>query len=114
MIKKLINWFQNWKYKQEIVAIPALLFIFYVCNYFFTFMFPNGSFFDFASQIETLVNNIVTFIVAITVANISLRIIFPKIYKYLRSEFYEFDFENRMNIAVAILITFIIASALIF
>jgi len=112
---KIINWFKNWKYRQEFIAIPILLGTFYLVNFIFTIMFPNSAFFDFASQIETIINNIVTFIVAIAVANLSIRISFPKIYKYLREDFYDFKFiEQKNTYAVAILIAFIIAAALIF
>jgi hypothetical protein len=114
-MKKLINWFKNWKYKQEFITIPILLFIFYLCNYIFILLFPNNAFFDFASQIETIINNIIMFIIAITAANLSLQIIFPKIYKFLREDFYNFEFiEHKNTYAVAILICFIIAAALIF
>ena len=115
---KIKNWFINWKYKQEFITIPLLLFIFYLCNYFFQIFFPTGAYFDFTSQIETIINNIVMFIIAITAANFSIRIIFPNIYKWLREDFYEFngtmDKKMKNNYAVAILITFIIAAALIF
>ena len=114
-MKKIINWLKNWEYRQEAIAIPILLFIFYIFNYIFITIFPNGGFFDFASQIETIINNIVMFIIAITAANLSLRIIFPKIYKFLREDFYNFEFIDHKNTyAVAILICFIIAAALIF
>lgn len=117
-MKKIIIWFKNWKYKQEFIAIPLLLFVFYLCNFIFTLMFPNGAFFDFASQIETIFNNIVMFIIAITAANLSIQIIFPNIYKWLRGTFYDFngdmDKKTKSNYAVAILIAFIIAAALIF
>ena len=108
------TWFLNSKYHEEMIAIPIVIFVFYLCNYIFTALFPNGAFFDFASQIETLINSVVTFFVAITVANISIRIIFPNIYKYLRNEFYNFNIEQKSTYAVAILIAFIIAAALIF
>lgn len=108
------TWFLNSKYHEEMIAIPIIIFIFYLCNYIFTAMFPNSAFFDFASQIETFLNNIVMFIIAITVANISISIIFPNIYKYLRNEFYNFNIEQKSTYAVAILIAFIIAAALIF
>ena len=117
-MKKLINWFKNWKYKQEAIAIPILLFIFYVCNYFFTILFPNSAFFDFVSQIGTIVNNIIMFIIAITSANLAIYISFPNVYKWIRGTFYDFNGEMDKNLkskfAVAILITFIIAAALIF
>lgn len=108
------TWFLNSKYHEEIIAIPIIIFVFYLCNYIFTSFFPNGAFFDFASQIETLISGIVTFFIAITVANISLKFIFPNIYKYLRNEFYNFNIEQKTTYAVAILIAFIVAAALIF
>lgn len=115
---KFINWFKNWKYKEEIVAIPILLTVFYICNWIFTIIFPDSAFFDFPSQIETIIHNIVTFIIAITSANLAIWISFPNIYKWLRGTFYDFNGEMnkelKSNYAVAILITFIIASALIF
>lgn len=116
-MKKIWNKFKNWKYHEEIIAISILLFIFYICNLIFTIMFPNSAFFDFVSQIETIINNIVTFVVAISVANISIWIIFPNIYHFLRKNFYDFNdicIEDKYKYSIYILITFIIASALIF
>lgn len=115
---KIKNWFINWKYKQEFIAIPILLGIFYLCNFIFTLFFPNSAFFDFPSQIESIIHNIVKFIVAITSANLAIWISFPNIYKWLREDFYNFNgtMDQKMKniFAVAILITFIIAAALIF
>lgn len=117
---KLINWFKNWnwKYKEEFIAIPILLTVFYFCNFLFAVIFPGSAFFDFPSQIETIVHNIVTFIIAITSANLAIWISFPNIYNFLRTTFYDFngelDKKTKSNYAVAILIVFIIAAALIF
>jgi hypothetical protein len=117
-MNKLINWFKNWKYKEEIIAIPILLCVFYIFNFIFSLFFPNSAFFDFASQIETILHNILVFIIAITSANLAIWISFPNIYKWLRGTFYDFNGEMekklKSNYAVALLITFIIAAALIF
>lgn len=117
-MKKLINWFKNWKYRQEFIAIPILLGTFYIVNFIFTVIFPGSAFFDFPSQIETIVHNIVTFIIAITSANLAIWISFPNIYNFLRTTFYDFngelDKKTKSNYAVAILIAFIIAAAIIF
>ena len=107
-------WFLKSKYHEEMIVIPIIIFLFYLCNYIFITMFPSGAFFDFISQIETIINNIVMYIIAITVANLTLRIIFPNIYDYLRNDFYNFKIEQKSTHAVAILITFIIAAAIIF
>lgn len=117
-MKNILLKIKNWKYKEEMIAIPILLGVFYLCNFIFTIFFPSSAFFDFPSQVETIIHNIVTFIIAITSANLAIWISFPNIYNFLRTTFYDFngelDKKTKSNYAVAILITFIIAAAIIF
>lgn len=117
-MKNILLKIKNWKYKEEMIAIPILLGVFYLCNFIFTIFFPGSAFFDFPSQMETIIHNVVTFIIAITSANLAIWISFPNIYKWLRGTFYDFngemDSELKSKFAVAILITFIIAAAIIF
>ena len=120
--KNLINKIKQNKtfqtYKEEMIAIPTLLFLFYLLNNLFIIMFPNGAFFDYVSQIETIIFKSVLFVIAMSAAHLALRISFPKIYKFLNEEIYhkfnEIEKNTARNYAVGFILVFIIASALIF
>ena len=91
--------------------------MFFLLNFLFLSIFPNGSFYDFVSQMETLFFNIVTYLISIWVAHFMIRITFPNIYKYLHEIYH--DFENltkkEKNIfAFATLFISILSSAIIF
>lgn len=122
MMKKLWLKFKNTDffqtYKEEMVGIPILILIFYCINFIFIYLFPNGAFFDFASQIETIIYSILKFLVAVWTSHFMIRISFPKIYKHLHDNIYNnFDklsLVNKNNYTVYILIAMIIMAGLIF
>lgn len=105
-------------YKEEMVVIPILILMFYIINILFISMFPNGAFFDFASQIETIFYSILKFLIAIWTAHFMIRITFPKIYYHLHNNIYHnFDklptvYKNKYS--VYILIAMLIVGGLIF
>jgi len=105
-------------FKEEMVVVPLAIICFYLFNSLLLFLFPHSAFFDFFSVIETLVSKIVTFIVALWVAHLSLRVSFPKVYKFLHDDFYH-DFDSipkdkKIEYAIKFILIFIIAAALIF
>lgn len=121
-MKKLINKIKNSDffktYKEEIVVIPILIFIFYIINMSFINIFPNGAFFDFASQIETIFYSILKFLIAIWTAHFMIRITFPKIYYHLHNNIYH-NFDKLSTVhknkyTVYILIAMLIVAGLIF
>jgi len=105
-------------YKEEMVVVPLVILAFYLLNGLLISMFPHSSFFDFFSQIETIVSKIVLFVVALWVAHLSLRVSFPKVYKFLHEDFYQnfdsYTTEKKIEIAVKFILVFILAAALIF
>lgn len=107
-----------WKtYKEEIIVIPILIFLFYILNYLFISVFPNGSFFDFASQMETLFFNILTYLISIWVAHFMIRITFPNVYKHLHKIYHNFEYlriKDKNIYAFATLFISILAAAIIF
>ena len=105
-------------FKEELVAVPLLILFFYLFNFLLITIFPNGAFFDFFSEIETIVSKIVVFLVALWTAHLSLRIAFPKIYKFLHDEVYQ-NFENisqekKVEYTIKFILVFILAAALVF
>lgn len=121
-MKKFLNKIKNsdfiQTYKEEIIVIPTILLGFFLINQFFIFMFPTGAFFDYVSEIETLVNRALRVFVALFVAHLGLRMSFPAIYKYMHKKIY-FNFnslpeESKIKYSVIFIITFIITTALIF
>jgi hypothetical protein len=105
-------------YKEEMIVVPAILIIFFLFNSFLVYMFPNSAFFDYYSEIETLLSKIVVFLVAVWTARLALRVSFPKMYKFMHQEIYhKFDslpMDKKMQYSIIYLVTFIIAAALIF
>lgn len=117
-IKKIFKseFFQT--YKEEMLAVPMLLGGFWLFNRIFTLMFPNSAFFDYVSQIETIIFKIIVFIISVSTAHLALRLSFPSVYKFLNIEIYH-NFNALPKItarkyAVAFILVFIIASAIIF
>lgn len=105
-------------YKEELVVVPILVIAFYYINHYLISEFPNSAFFDFFSQIETLMFKGISFAIAIWISHLGLRIAFPKVYKYLHNNFYD-KFENieddkKVEYSVKFILVFIIAAALIF
>lgn len=105
------------QYKEEIIAVPLLIVLFYIFNSIMIAIFPTSGFFDFYSQLENLVSNLVIMVVAVWTAHLAFRISFPKIYKYLKSNIYDFEKiseEKKVQYSIYLIITFIISSAIIF
>lgn len=105
-------------FKEELVAVPLLVLFFYLFNFLMITIFPNGAFFDFYSEIETIVSKIVIYLVALWTAHLSLRIAFPKIYKFLHDEVYHnfenLDHDKKIGYTINFILVFILAAALIF
>jgi hypothetical protein len=105
-------------YKEEMVAIPVLLLVYYFLNYIFIVLFPNSAFFDYASEIETIFSRSIRVLVALFIAHLTLRMSFPSVYKYLHENIYfkfnDLDKKAKDNYAVIFILVFIIATALIF
>ena len=105
-------------FKEEILVVPLILLGFYLFNTLMVTLFPNGAFFDFFSQMETVISKIFLFFVALWVAHLSLRVSFPKVYKFLHEDFYHnfeaIPLEKKIEYAVKFILVFILAAALIF
>jgi hypothetical protein len=105
-------------YKEELVAIPVLLLLYYILNSVFIKLFPNSAFFDYISEIETIISRAIRVIIALFIAHITLRMSFPVVYKHLHESLYdkfnELDQKTKDNYAVCFILVFIIATALIF
>lgn len=105
-------------YKEEMIAIPVLLLVYYFLNHIFILLFPNSAFFDYASEIETIFSRSIRVLVALFIAHLTLRMSFPSVYKYLHENIYfkfnDLDKKAKDNYAVIFILAFIIATALIF
>lgn len=125
-MKKIINKIKNYittrdfykVYKEELVFIPIILIIFYTINTIFTMLFPNSAFFDFFSQLETILYKLVNVFIAFFIAHFALNISFPAVYKYLHTNIYH-SFSNlpendKVKYSIAFILIFILATSLIF
>lgn len=105
-------------YKEEMIAIPVLLLVYYFLNNIFILLFPNSAFFDYASEIETIFSRSIRVLVTLFIAHLTLRMSFPSVYKYLHENIYfkfnDLDKKAKDNYAVIFILVFIIATALIF
>lgn len=105
-------------YKEELVAIPVLLLLYYILNSVFIKLFPNSAFFDYISEVETIISRTIRVFIALFIAHISLRMSFPVVYKHLHESLYDkfnqLDKKTKDNYAVCFILVFIIATALIF
>lgn len=105
-------------YKEELVAIPVLLLLYYILNTVFIKLFPNSAFFDYISEVETIISRAIRVFIALFIAHISLRMSFPVVYKHLHESLYDkfndLDKKTKDNYAVGFIMVFIIAAALIF
>ncbi len=105
-------------FKEELVAVPLLLIGFYFINVILMYLFPNGAFFDFFSQIETIIQKIVLLFISMWTAHLALRVSFPKVYKFLHDEVYEkfndIPKDKRIEYTIKFILTFILAAALVF
>lgn len=114
-VMKKGNFFKT--FKEELISIPTLLVVFFLVNGLLTKYYPNSAFFDFPSQMETLVSKLISFVVLLTFAWIGLRITFPQLYRYLRVEFYhkfnELVEPDKRKYAVIIFLVFVLSMALI-
>lgn len=105
-------------YKEEIIVIPIIILIFYLLNTFLITTFPDGAFFDFASNIETIFYKILMLFLTLFFGHFALRISFPKIYKEMHEDIYEnfstIEESKKIKIEVIFIIVFLIISAIIF
>jgi hypothetical protein len=105
-------------YKEEIVIIPIILLIYYILNSIFIKLFPNSAFFDYVSEIETIISRSIRVFIALFIAHIALRVSFPNVYKYLHQSIYfkfdEIDKKTKDFYSIVFIIIFIISTALIF
>lgn len=122
---KIKNFFKQIKnltffkiYKEELIVVPIILFVFWLFNRIVVSLYPDSAFFDYISEIETILSKIVIFIVSLWTAHLTLRMSFPKVYQFLQKEFYfkfdSLDQEKKTNYAIKFILVFIIASALVF
>ena len=103
-------------FKEELITIPILLTVFFGLNYLLGWLFPQGAFFDFFSEIENIVYAIVRFIVSVAVAWFGVRIIFPAVFRFLKDEFYtnfsSLEKHLKYIIATVIFLVFVLASSI--
>lgn len=104
-------------YKEELIAVPLLVFGFFILNRILSSLFPNSAFFDFSSQMETIYFRLVSVVLCFVFAWVTLRITFPQVYNYLRDEFYH-NFEGltpevKRKYAIRIFLVFVICVALV-
>ena len=122
LFKRIFLKFKNSKffrqYKEEMIIIPILLLIFWGFNHIVIYLYPESAFFDYVSEIETILSKIVIFIIALWTAHLALRMSFPKVYKYLQDDFYlkfnDLDDDKKSNYAIKFILVFILAAALVF
>lgn len=105
-------------FKEELIVVPLLLIVFYLINGWLISMFPQGAFFDFYSQLETIISKILLFSISLWIAHLALIISFPKIYRYLHDSIYhnfsKISDEKKLDYTVKFILVFILASALVF
>lgn len=104
-------------YKEELFIVPLLLILFYLFNYLMITLFPNGAFFDYYSEIESIVSRIVIFTISLWIAHLALSVSFPKIYRFLHKMVMNFDDipqDKKIEYTIRFILTFILAAALIF
>ncbi len=108
------NFFKT--FKEEIISISILVFGFFCLNWVLGKFFPNSAFFDFFSELENIFYGVVRFIVVLAVAWIGVRVIFPKVFKFLKDEFYtEFstlDKNIKYILGTAIFLVFVLSSSI--
>lgn len=122
ILKNLFNKIKNSDfiktYKEEMIVIPVVVFLFYLLNTLLITIFPNGAFFDFASNMETIFFKIMMLFLTFFFGHLALRISFPKIYKEMHDDIYNnfsnIDENKKIIIEVIFIIAFLIISALIF
>ena len=116
-LKRIHNYFKTGNFKEELVSIPVLILAFFALNWILGKLFPQSGFFDFFSQLETIAYKVLAFVVAITMAWLGLRIMFPSVFRYLHDEFYhKFEIlpdEERRKWALRIFLVLLICAALV-
>lgn len=128
-MKKIGNFFKNiWNkfkssdfyktYKEEMFVIPIIILLFYLLNTFLINVFPDGAFFDFASNIETIFYKILMLFLTLFFGHFTLRISFPKIYKEMHEDIYDnfstLEESKKIKIEVIFIVVFLLISAMIF
>jgi len=117
-IKKTKNTDFYQMYKEEMIVVPLLILAFYLFNILMVTLFPRGAFFDFYSEIETIITKILIVAVSMWTAHLALRVSFPRIYKFLHDELlHKFDTlpqDKKLDYAVKFILVFILSAAIIF
>lgn len=106
------NFFQT--FKEELIAVPLLILLFFGVNWQLGKWFPNSEFFDFVGQMETFTYRLMAFVVTLVFAWVGVRITFPQVYNYLREDFYhkfaDMDDDKKTKYAVIIIAIFILCA----
>ncbi len=110
-MKKFLNTF-----KEEIISVSLFLIGFFCLNWILGRFFPNSAFFDFVSELETIVYSILRFIVVLAFAWFGVRVIFPNVFKFLKDDFYTkfptLDKNLKYILATAIFLVFVLAGSI--
>ena len=74
--------------KEEMIGVIAFLLFFYLLNYLLQVFFPHSAFFDFWSEMETIMLRMGIVVFIWISAIILYRIVFPDGYRYIRDNIY--------------------------
>jgi hypothetical protein len=103
-------------YKQELIATPIILLLFFLLNWLGGVIFPHSAFFDAPSQMETLYYGLLKTVFASLIAWVIYRISFPSIYKFIREELYLnfnlLELNIKVIISVALFIAFLLCASM--
>lgn len=105
-------------FKEELTIGPILLVLFYIFNSILIAFLPQGAYFDFFSEMETIFSKILLFFIAVWTAHLSLRVFFPQIYKTLHESIYHNWFllptDKKIEYAIKFILTLILTAGLVF
>ncbi len=103
-------------FKEELISVPLLIVVFFAINWGLNSLFPGNAFFDFYSELENIIYSVLRFIIALSVSWVGVRVIFPKVYFFLKNEFYvnfsEQETTLKYILAVSIFLMFVLASSM--
>jgi hypothetical protein len=103
-------------FKEETISVILLLTGFFILNRLLGTFFPNSAFFDFFSELETMLYGVVRFVLILAVSWIGVRIIFPNVFKFLRDDFYKnfpaLDKNMKYILGTVIFLVFILAGSI--
>lgn len=101
--------------REELLAIPFLIVLLGVVNYTFSWLFPTSAFFDMPSEIETLFKRGFDVVFNASLAWLTLRIMLPSVFKFIKDEFYSnfnaLDMKLKYILATVLLSVFILAAS---